>query len=126
MRLSLGFLMTLLVGALGVAEERDGRLISECASMRRFASMPAAEANRYCRWVVRYEAGAGTEVKEIEGALGDLTPMQPPQIEGNRASVLAKNKSGQIEVVYLEKRDGNWRQVSALIGTGKKTKTVAR
>jgi hypothetical protein len=126
MRLLPGFLIALLVGTLCVAEDRDGRLVSECASTQRFASMPPAEANRYCRWVVRYEAGGGPEIKDIEGALGDLTPMQPPQIEGDRASVLAKKKSGQIEVVYLEKRDGAWRQVSALIGTGKKTKTVVR
>ena len=126
MRLSLSFLIALLVGTPGVAEERDGRLTSDCTSTQRFASLPEAEANRYCRWVVRYEAGGGPDVKEIESALGDLTPMQPPQIEGNRASVLTKQKSGQIEVVYLEKRDGAWRRVSALVGTGKKTKIVAR
>ncbi len=131
MRLPLSFLITLLMGTPcvaeeRVAEERDGRLVSDCAYNHQFASMPAAEANRYCRWVVRYEAGGGPDIKGIEAALRNLIPMQPPQIEGNRASVLAKKKSGEIEVVYLEKRNGSWRQVSALIGTGKKTKTVLR
>ena len=127
MRLPLSFLLVILLGTpASNAEQREGRLTADCATSQRFASMPAAEASRYCRWIVRYEAGGGPEEKEIEAVLGDITPIQPPQFEGNRSSVLAKKKSGQIIVVFLEKRDGTWRQVEALVGTGKKTKSVSQ
>jgi len=52
--------------------------------------------------------------------------MQPPRIEGDQASVLAKKRSGEIEVVHLEKREEAWRQILAIAGTGKKTRTVTR
>jgi hypothetical protein len=125
MRLSLGLLILVIVGTPAAdAEQRDGRLTADCEAMQRYASLPAAEASKYCRWMVRYE-GAGQEQKEIEAVLGELTLLQPPQFDGNRSSVLAKKKSGQIVVIYLEKLEGTWRQISSLEGTGKKTKSVA-
>ena len=113
-----------LFGGAAHSEERDGRLTSGCADTQRFTV--SQEKSRYCNWVVRYEREGSPEQKSIEAALGELTPVQPPQIEGDRSSVLARRKSGQFVVVYLQKRDGLWQTTSELKGLGKKTKLERR
>ena len=111
-------LTALIFAANARAQERDGRLTSSCTESQGIASRP-------CRWVVRYEPEDDAEHKAIKTALGDLTAVQPPQFDGDRASVLTKKKSGQFVVIYLEKRDGTWHAASQLSGVGKKTKAAA-
>ena len=113
-----------LFGGIAQSEEREGRLTSGCAESQRFTASQAQ--SRHCHWIVRYEREGSADQKAIEAVLGDLTPVQPPQLDGDKSSVLAKRKSGQFVVVYLQKRDGVWQTTSHLKGLGKKTKIETR
>jgi hypothetical protein len=51
---------------------------------------------------------------DVERALRGVTAVQPAQIDGDRASVLAQRESGEFAVVSLEKRNGLWTTVAML------------
>ena len=97
----------------------EGRLVSGCSERNMPGSLTPAERERYCRWIVRFqrddEARAvvrpekSGDQRAVEFLLGDLTAVQPAQIEGNRASVLAQRKTGEFVVVSFKKTSGFWR-----------------
>jgi hypothetical protein len=95
-----------------------GQLTSRCHDRSFLATLSDAERDRFCRWVVRFrksESGStvvpatkSEDQTAVETALGGLVALQPAQVEGDRASVLAQRGSGELVVVFLERRDGVW------------------
>jgi hypothetical protein len=96
-------------------EPPSGRLIPGCPDNRVPRSIKPSERDRYCRWVVRFRrSDRSSEQIAVESALDGVTAVQPAQIQGDRASVLAETQSGEFTVVYLEKKDGVWTTVGVL------------
>ena len=101
-----------------------GRLVPGCADKRVPDALKPAEKDRFCRWVVHFKRTEAPAVRTtpaqsqdqiaVEAALTGLTAVQPAQIEGDRASVLAQSESGEFAVVWLERREGMWTTVAAL------------
>lgn len=103
------------------SEPPSGSLIPGCPDNRVPPSIKPSERDRYCRWVVRFRSAEPTsrtrsdEQIAVESALKDgLTPVQPAQIQGNRASVLVQTSTGEFAVVSLSKEDGAWTTVEVL------------
>jgi hypothetical protein len=109
----------------GSENEGDrARLIQDCAGTVRTEKMTLDEYKKYCRWVVRVAPESGSRSRSVvpEGralvqealadALAPLTAVQPPQIQNNRASVLAQRPgaaAGEFTVVSLTRTQGVWR-----------------
>jgi hypothetical protein len=110
----------------------EGRLIPGCEDPDTLASLTPADRERYCRWVVRFRrdtrvrAFRSEEQLAVESALGELEAVQPAQIEGDRASVLAQRKSGEFTVVSLEKRGGAWTAVRVTDPSASRGRLVER
>src|SRR6476620_4036286 len=92
----------------------SGRLVSSCADR---------EADRYCRWVVRFErtaaarAATASRTKDqiaVEDALGNLRLVQPVQVVGDEASALTTGGSGDFKVVYARKGVNGWQIVKIM------------
>lgn len=92
----------------------SGRLVSSCADR---------EADRYCRWVVRFErtaaARAATESRTkdqiaVEDALGNLRLVQPVQVVGDEASALTTGGSADFKVVYARRGMDGWQIVKIM------------
>lgn len=97
----------------------SARLVNTCGNAR-LSSLTTAERARYCRWVVRVAPAEAErqrpglpspEYAAIEAAVAPLLLVQPPQVQGEQASVLAERSSAagrEFAVVALTKRDGTW------------------
>lgn len=108
--------------------ESRKELISGCEELRRTGSLTLAEAERYCRWVVRVAPATADRARrpaektkdqiQIEGALGNFQAMLPAEVQGDRASVLARSSTdeGKFSVIWLSKRSGVWEIESVMDG----------
>jgi hypothetical protein len=102
--------------------EKKARLLDTC-SRERIGSVTPEEAARYCQWVVRVAPASGVrqrataakataEDRAIRAAIAPLEPVQPAQIESERAGVLAErpgSPAGDYAIVALTKQAGTWR-----------------
>jgi hypothetical protein len=92
-------------------EEDAGRLVSTCAD---------SQADRSCRWVVRYERSTAerrTKTKDqadVEAALGNVNLIQPVQIRGDEASALIAGNGADFQVVYAKKSVQGWQIVKIM------------
>lgn len=101
-------------------EERELKLVNACADPAQMAKLSEVDRARYCRWVVRVaplhasrsrRPNPTPEEQAITQALRDLNAVQPAQISGDHASLLAQRPgaaAGDFSVVWLSKKDGAW------------------
>ena len=104
--------LLLMAGTLAVAADPKpvGRLASGC--------LDRSISPEFCKWVTRYHTKDATarpgraevtpEQRAVEQAAGEYLAVQPAQIQGNRASILAQRKTGEFVVLALEKKDAAW------------------
>lgn len=86
---------------------------------------PACSDDPQCRWVVRFQPTApAREHEAVKAVLGKLTPVQPIQFSGNRASVLVERESNY-EVVMLVKDERGWRIVDVMKGASQKESALS-
>lgn len=104
--------LLLMTGTLAVAADSKsaGRLASGC--------LDRSISPEFCKWVTRYQAKDAPvlpgrsertpEQRAVEQAAGEYLAVQPAQIQGNRASILAQRQTGEFVVLALEKKEGAW------------------